>query len=479
MLRSLELKGVGPVRGLSASFGERLNVLTGDNGLGKSFLLDVCFWALTGTWPGGRTALPAPNGKKDKPAISYEIEGNSGKPKEKTAHFDFHSQTWSKPAGRPVMPGLVVYAAVDGGFAVWDPARNYWRDPLSGIKEGDEQPRAYQFSPETLANGLRDGERVLCNGLIQDWVNWFYEYSSSSSSSSSSTSSAGSGNPSTSRSTSGGGKRSTSESRFSSSTSSGVSSSTSSSVSRARDINPFGYLEAVVSLLSHPLEPMTCGEPRRVYVDQPRKYPVLAMPYGEVPYPHWSAGVRRVISFAYLLVWAWYEHVQAAQLRGEDPTDRLILIVDEIEAHLHPKWQRTILPALLQVTRKLQDQIGVQVFAATHSPLILASLEPHFDREKDKLFWFDLQEQTVHFRDYPWAIQGDVVGWLTSEIFGPRQARSREGENAVEAAEAFMRGDFGGLPDGLKSKDDIQRALKRSLPGLDPFWPRWIVEVKP
>jgi len=61
MLKSTKLHGVGPVRDLSASFGERLNVITGDNGLGKSFLLDVCFWSLTGTWPGGRLAIPDRN----------------------------------------------------------------------------------------------------------------------------------------------------------------------------------------------------------------------------------------------------------------------------------------------------------------------------------------------------------------------------------------------------------------------------------
>ena len=54
MLQSIELRGVGPVAELDAELGSRLNVVTGDNGLGKSFILDTCFWALTGTWPGGQ-----------------------------------------------------------------------------------------------------------------------------------------------------------------------------------------------------------------------------------------------------------------------------------------------------------------------------------------------------------------------------------------------------------------------------------------
>ena len=43
VLKSIKLQGVGPVRNLTALFGERLNIITGDNGMGKSFLLDVCF----------------------------------------------------------------------------------------------------------------------------------------------------------------------------------------------------------------------------------------------------------------------------------------------------------------------------------------------------------------------------------------------------------------------------------------------------
>ena len=36
-------------------FGPRLNLLTGDNGLGKTFALDLAWWTLTRTWAG----LPA------------------------------------------------------------------------------------------------------------------------------------------------------------------------------------------------------------------------------------------------------------------------------------------------------------------------------------------------------------------------------------------------------------------------------------
>jgi hypothetical protein len=158
-------------------------------------------WTLTGTWPEGRTALPEP-GRKVKPKISYSVVGKKGKTEEKSATFDFHSQSWTRLRGRPPMPGLVVYAAVDGGFSVWDPARNYWRDPATGVTMPKERPRAFQFNADSLANGLEVDGRQLCNGLVQDWVEWFYQRSSEPL------------------------------------------------------INPFEYLEDVIRVLSHPTEPI-------------------------------------------------------------------------------------------------------------------------------------------------------------------------------------------------------------------------------
>ncbi len=55
-LSSIDLSKVGPAATLSfAPLASRLNVITGDNGLGKSFLTDIVWWALTETWAGAGT----------------------------------------------------------------------------------------------------------------------------------------------------------------------------------------------------------------------------------------------------------------------------------------------------------------------------------------------------------------------------------------------------------------------------------------
>lgn len=50
----------------------------------------------------------------------------------------------------------------------------------------------------------------------------------------------------------------------------------------------------------------------------------------------------------------------------------IILFLDEVDIHLHPKWQRRILPAI----QKLLP--NAQVFVSTHSPFVVGSVEDAF-----------------------------------------------------------------------------------------------------
>lgn len=79
MIESLRLSGVGPAPSLGPiAFGERVNLITGDNGLGKSFLLDVAWWSLTGSWP-KVPAWPRPESSPDAPpSIQAKVRGKNG-----------------------------------------------------------------------------------------------------------------------------------------------------------------------------------------------------------------------------------------------------------------------------------------------------------------------------------------------------------------------------------------------------------------
>lgn len=121
MLEKLNLKYVGPAPEFNIDFAPRLNVFTGDNGLGKSFLLEVAWRALTQTWINAPASPQKIKGKD--PEITYHIS-NYEQPF--TSKFKFQSQQWSKLKDSQPQAGLIIYIGIDQGFSVWDPARNYY-----------------------------------------------------------------------------------------------------------------------------------------------------------------------------------------------------------------------------------------------------------------------------------------------------------------------------------------------------------------
>lgn len=64
---------------------------------------------------------------------------------------------------------------------------------------------------------------------------------------------------------------------------------------------------------------------------------------------------------------------------GENATDLVegLVLVDEIDLHLHPKWQRTVLRGLRAAFPKLQFVVS------THSPQVLSSVENRQVRHLD------------------------------------------------------------------------------------------------
>ena len=87
----------------------RLNLLTGDNGLGKTFALDLAWWTLTRTWA-GPPAMPRPAGNGNgKPLIEYCLWSKTKKTDALTGKYEPETQSWTPPQGRPPMPGLVIY----------------------------------------------------------------------------------------------------------------------------------------------------------------------------------------------------------------------------------------------------------------------------------------------------------------------------------------------------------------------------------
>jgi hypothetical protein len=402
-LKYLELTGIGPMHHLEFNPAERLSVITGDNGLGKTFILECAWWSLTGNWC-ERQAYPRTDARKDQPAITFSIAGQKNFEQKKTIKFDWNEQRWPAPKGRPTIPGLILYARVDGSFAVWDPVRH------GG--ETVDQRAALVFSRDQVMNGL--DKRI--EGLLRDWVRWQH----------------------------------------------------------SPDPSVFEMFKAVLRKLSPPdMNPLEPGETVRLAGDA-REIPTLRHAYDVVPFTNESAGVKRIVTVAYLLVWAWNEHKVYSGLSKKSPQNRMVIMVDEMEAHLHPKWQRVVLPALLDVTNILGTELEAQVIIATHSPLILASLEQEFHDPIDKLFHLQMAGEEIKFDEVQFVRHGRVDSWLKSELFELKQATSQPTESALEQAKAILADD-NPSPEAIK---EIHKQLSDTLPADDEFWPRWLYFAK-
>ncbi|TKD01971.1 AAA family ATPase [Polyangium fumosum] len=452
MLRSLKLVGVGPAPEMEMEFGRRINVMTGDNGLGKSFVLDVIWWALSGTWAGW-PAWPRAEAREAKVTIGLDeataVAMGAWQPEHPNQHsdrtvkdgrffqsstFDVGRQEWvpySFEFTRGPLPVLVLCARVDGTIALWDPARNHHKlrpglrmgvspDETSTDPSFVRRPPAYIFSHDEVLYGQDLRGKRICNGLVSDWVSWQQKPPAAP-----------------------GGKA-------------------------------FAHLRNILEKLSPNPEKgelIRPGAPVRLFVDDAREFPTINTGYGDTAIIHASSGMIRVISLAYLIVWAWHEHVEACRLLKQEPVKNIVFLMDEVENHLHPEWQRRILPALLKVLEGLGDGMQVQAHITTHAPMVLASLEPHFDPEEDKLFVFDLERGRVNLRAVDWARQGDASRWLTSPALNVSFARSVEAERAIKDANAFLRGEE---PEHFKTREEIDLALSATLADMDPFWPRWL-----
>lgn len=408
-LKSLTLRGIGPSKQLHYEPADRLNIITGDNSLGKTFLIECAWFALTGLWI-TYPAYPLNHHSQSEPSISFTTASRNNS-LSRLLKFDRHSQEWQYPPEKRVRPGLIVYARYDGSFAIWDPAVSDQGDDLA------TSPLTV-LSREEVWDGSRDqvpGGRLVtrCNGLLADWTSW-QQF--------------GTGDSST--------------------------------------------LEMLVTALKHlspsSEEPLELGLPRRYPWDK-RFLPTLRMRFGEVPILLCSAGIKRISALAYMITWAWYEHLQNSITRRSQPSRQMVLLVDEVEAHLHPRWQRMIVPALISVIEQLGPFVSPQLHVATHSPLVLASVEPLFEEKTDRLHTLELEDGVVSLQHVDFVKRGRADKWLMSEMFDLTFPRSIPAEGAIREALHLQAS-------AVVSPIDVARVngqLERYLAPDDDFWPRW------
>lgn len=87
----------------------------------------------------------------------------------------------------------------------------------------------------------------------------------------------------------------------------------------------------------------------------------------------------------------------------------LILFLDEIEIHLHPAWQRKVLPVVQKLFK------NSQIFISTHSPFVINSVDDAW------VYKLELENGKARVAEVVKSEDGHSYGYVLSEIFDIRE----------------------------------------------------------
>jgi hypothetical protein len=157
----------------------------------------------------------------------------------------------------------------------------------------------------------------------------------------------------------------------------------------------------------------------------------------EVPFPALSDGYRAFLGWLGDLLFHVCETCPSGKMLREN---KGIVMVDEIDLHLHPKWQMTVLQTLAK------ELPNIQFIVTSHSPLIVGTLEwmniiamkpgPRQSSVAKRIEW------AVHGLDADQVLLTDFFGMDSTRAPGKKRAlkelslKAREGD--TEAAKALL-----------------------------------------
>lgn len=190
---------------------------------------------------------------------------------------------------------------------------------------------------------------------------------------------------------------------------------------------------------------------------------MINTPSGEIYYEYLSSGFKSIISILFGIIKEIEFRFKDPQINAED--FKGIILIDEIELHLHPEWQEKIVDILLEVFP------NAQFFASTHSPHVIQTAKPK------QIIALGFENNNVIQRELPntdFGFQGWTIEEVLTDVMGMTNLRTEifkelilefdkeiENENAQKAEEIFNQ-----LDKLLHPENTLRKLLKFQLAGI-------------
>lgn len=191
---------------------------------------------------------------------------------------------------------------------------------------------------------------------------------------------------------------------------------------------------------------------------------MLNTPNGEIYFEYLSSGYKTCIYIVLGIIKEIEYRLKEKSVMVYDFAG--VILIDEIDIHLHPVWQAKLLRALKKVFPKCQ------VIATTHSPSILQTLEA------DEIIALDTDENwNVYKKDLQLGEYG-LKGWTLEEILtdvmGLSSTNSVEFEDAINNFDSAMDSEdyesiksaYDKLDKMLHPKSTLRKLLQIQMAGM-------------
>lgn len=154
----------------------------------------------------------------------------------------------------------------------------------------------------------------------------------------------------------------------------------------------------------------------------------------ESPFEKLPAGYGAVLDMLATVIMRY----DAAGKALDDRDALSILLIDEPEVHLHPRLQRSLLPTLAKLVP------GAQIIAATHSPLVAASLEDaavYSLEEGEAVSAYGLDPNAALMRIFDAKLQPDAVRELLDKAANEVEAQPEAARKTLRKAAEILGND--------------------------------------
>lgn len=189
-------------------------------------------------------------------------------------------------------------------------------------------------------------------------------------------------------------------------------------------------------------------------------------PSGEIYYEYLSSGFKSCLSILFGIIKDIEFRFKEPGINADD-FDGVILI-DELELHLHPEWQSKIAKILTKAFP------NVQFITATHSPHIIQAAKPN------EIIALASEAGNVYRRylsDGEYGFQGWTVEEVLTDVMGMTDTRTKtyhetlsKFENAIESSNFQMASDvYEELNKLLHPENHLRKLLKLELASIKEF----------